>query len=58
MIYRTKRVARRNNIIEMSVPEMIMLTSMGGGPRRDRIRNQNIREMLGVSLINDNFERS
>ena len=56
MLYGTKCwVTKKQQVIKMSVAEMRMLRWMCGKTRNDRIRNVNIRDMVGVALIEDNI---
>ena len=54
ILYETKCwSAKKQHVTKMNVTEMRMLSWMCGKTRNDRIKNANIRDMVGVTPIED-----
>mgnify|MGYP003703338597 CR=1 FL=1 len=58
MLYETECWATKKHVDKMSVVEMRMLRWMCGKPRKSRVRNEYIREWVGVVLIEDKLREN
>ena len=50
--------AKKQQVIKMSIAEMRLLRWMCGKTGNDRIRNANIRDMVGVASIEDKLREN
>ena len=58
MLYETECWATKEHVDKMSVIEMRMLRWMSGKTRKDRVRNEYIREWVGVVPIEDKLKEN